>query len=366
MNRANGNDLPPIPNPYIVGNPIEDRKMFFGREDDFAYIKQKVTGGDKGGMIVLCGTRRSGKTSILFQLKGGRLGEGFVPVLVDMQAMTVHDDKEFLGKLAQAIITALDDPGLSYERDFQAKVDGNPYSVFQNLITRINTSLQGKKLLLMFDEYEIFESHIGSERLSKDILHLLANWMESREGVFIVFTGSDKLELRSADCWEAFLGKALHRRISFLSRNDTLRLVREPLAGVVTYEEGVPEEIYQLTAGQPFYSQVLCQSIVDHLNEARKYEVTAEDAQQAVGEIIENPLPHMVFTWSSLTDLEKVSLSITAEMSKEEVLPLEPKQILQYPEEERLGIRLDDNKLQESLERLFHQDHKKKRDGRGR
>ena len=58
-----------IPNPYIVGKPIEDQKMFFGREDDFAFIKKKVTGGETGGILVLCGSRRSGKTSILFQIK---------------------------------------------------------------------------------------------------------------------------------------------------------------------------------------------------------------------------------------------------------------------------------------------------------
>ncbi len=356
MNRADGNDFPPIPNPYIVGNPIEDRRMFFGREDDFAYIQQKVTGSDTGGLIVLCGTRRSGKTSILFQIKGGRLGEGFVPVLVDMQSMTVNDDAEFLDKLAKAIIAAVVDPALSYERDYKALRAENPFDAFQSLIQGINASLKGRKLILMFDEYEIFESHIENKRLSKDILHLLANWMESRQGVFIVFTGSDKLEARSTDCWESFLGKALHRRISFLSRNDTLRLITEPLVDLICHDEGVPEEIYDLTAGQPFYTQVLCQSLVDHLNEDRKYEVEAEDVHNAVSEIIENPLPHMVFTWSSLSDLEKVTLSVTAELSKTEARPVLPGEIQAYTQEEDIGVRLDENKTLEALERLFHHD----------
>jgi hypothetical protein len=28
-------------NPYIVGNPICSREMFFGREDDFQYVVRK-------------------------------------------------------------------------------------------------------------------------------------------------------------------------------------------------------------------------------------------------------------------------------------------------------------------------------------
>ena len=91
--------------------------MFFGREDDFEYIRKKVTGGKEGGLLVLCGTRRSGKTSILFQIKGGRLGEDFLPILIDMQAMTVQDDAEFLAKLAQEVIAALESPDISFERD---------------------------------------------------------------------------------------------------------------------------------------------------------------------------------------------------------------------------------------------------------
>jgi hypothetical protein len=53
----------PLVNPYIVGNPIVNRNLFFGREDDFAFIRNKVTGSGTGGILVLCGTRRSGKSS---------------------------------------------------------------------------------------------------------------------------------------------------------------------------------------------------------------------------------------------------------------------------------------------------------------
>jgi hypothetical protein len=346
----------PIPNPYIVGNPIEDRRMFFGREDDFAYISKKVTGGKKGGLIVLCGTRRSGKTSILFQIKGGRLGKEFVPVLIDMQSMTVNDDAEFLARLAQEIVAALGDPELDFERDYRRQSGPNPFSVFQGLIRKITVALAGRKLVLLFDEYELFEAHIGKGRFSTDILNLLATWMESQQGVFIVFTGSDKLEERNPRYWQAFLGKAIHRRISFLSKDDTLRLIQEPVRGVVAYDPDIPHKIYELTAGQPFYTQVICQSLVDHLNEEAKLRVAAADLRQTVVEIIENPLPQMVFSWSSLADVEKVALSVIAELSKEGPTPVQPAAIVAYPKQVNLDYRLDAGKLNEGLERLFHQD----------
>jgi hypothetical protein len=169
MSDTSREDFQPIHNPYIVGNPIKDRKMFFGREDDFNYIKQKVTGGKKGGLLVLCGSRRSGKTSILFQIMNERLGEEFLPVLIDMQAMTVENDLDFLIKLAKGIIDTIGDDEISLERHFLAKRSEGSLAAFDSLIDKINERLDGKKLILLFDEYEIFESHIAKNLISTDI-----------------------------------------------------------------------------------------------------------------------------------------------------------------------------------------------------
>lgn len=356
MSDTDRDNFQPIHNPYIVGNPIKDRKMFFGREDDFTYIKQKVTGGKKGGLLVLCGMRRSGKTSILFQIMNGQLGDEFFPVLIDMQAMTVENDLDFLVKLANGIIDAIGDRGILLEKDFLSRRSEGSLAAFQNLIIRINETLAGKKLVLLFDEYEIFESHIAKKFISREILHLFANWIEHKEGVFIIFTGSDKLEERKADYWEYFLGKALHRRISFLSKADTVRLIEEPVKGAVRYEAGIPEHIYNLTAGQPFYTQVFCQTLVDHLNEVQGRDVTAQDLQDAMDQVIENPLPQMIFSWNSLADLEKLALSIIGELSKTAARPVAAKDIIAFAKKQSIGFHIDPKALSETLEKLFHHD----------
>ena len=346
----------PIHNPYIVGNPIKDRKMFFGREDDFAYIQKKVGGAEKGGLLVLCGSRRSGKTSILFQVLQGRLGPEFFPVLIDMQAMSVENDLDFLIKVGQGIVDAIGDPEISLEKHFLAQPAESSFAKFEKFIVRINERLRGKKLVLLFDEYEIFESHIEKKLISTAVLNLLANWIEYQEGAFVVFTGSDRLDERTAPYWSGFLTKALYRGVSYLSKRDTLRLIREPVENVVRYEDGVPEQIYTLTAGQAFYTQVYCQVLVDHLNERREYGVTAQDLQQVTDEIVENPLPQMIFSWNSMLQMEKIALSIIGEISRQEIKPVSAKDIVAFAKSEKIGYDVDINKLQEVLEKLFHHD----------
>jgi len=339
-----------IHNPYIVGNPIKGAKLFFGREDDFAFIKTKFTGGKEGGLIVLCGARRSGKTSILFQILEGRLGSEFLPVLIDMQSMAIVNDRQFVRRLIELIQNAAN--GQSFT---PPEPTDNPFADLEACVARVTRMLDSRKLILAFDEYELIETAIDSGALSQQILRTFANLIEHRQ-VFIVFTGSEKLEERSKNYWDIFLSKALHRRISFLSRDDTLRLIREPVAGVVEYAEQVPERICGLTAGQPFYTQVICQSIIDHLNDERKRRVEIDDVERAVEEVIQNPLPQMIFHWNLLADLQKLSLAIIAELTRRERRAVSAAEILAFARDEKLGYTIDAGSLNKALDRLFHGD----------
>lgn len=346
-----------IQNPYIVGNPIEDRNLFFGREDDFLFIRNKICGQDKGGLLVLCGSRRSGKTSILFQIKNGRLGPEFVPALIDMQAMVVDNDADFLAEIVHAISVGLGQPGAELESVFEQLLEergGNGGRAFQDFLTYLSGLLSGRKVVLMFDEYELFETHIRKDRFSTDILHLLANWMEHREGVFIIFTGSDKLDERRPGFWEHFLGKARHRRISFLSRSDTLRLIEKPVEGVVDFDEDCLESIWSISAGQPFYTQVICQALIDTLNEKGKATVSNEDLEGVLSEIVDNPLPQMVFTWSALSKDEKLTLALVAETTTSDTDYVGSYELHEYADTE--GIATEVPVLNEALETLFHKD----------
>jgi ligand-binding sensor domain-containing protein len=244
----------PIPNPYIVGNPIRSREMFFGRESDFEFVRAKLAGGQAGLVIVFAGERRSGKTSILFQILNGALGEQFAPVLLDMQAMAVDSEAEFLGKMAseinEALIRAEMNPAPAEFRE------GNPIRAFEQFMAQVMEVLGDKALLLLFDEYELIESKIDDGTLRPEFITFFASLLEAHSRLSFIFTGSRHLEQRNVAYWRVLIGKSLYRRISFLSERDALRLITEPVKDQVVYPRGIPERITRLTAGQPFYTQV--------------------------------------------------------------------------------------------------------------
>ena len=344
-----GRFTPISPNPFIVGNPVRDRHMFFGREAEFELVRRRFE-TSHGGLLVFCGERRSGKTSILFQILDRRLGPEFVPVLVDMQSMAITSEVDFLGKVAEEIRLAIGDAGGTIAPpDFQTS-SSRP-AVFQDFVQRVLRALPGRKLILLFDEYELFENKIDAGVLSPDVLHILASLMESKP-VFLVFTGSQHLERRQRSYWR-ILGASTYKRISYLGRDDALNLIRKPVAGAVYYGPGAVEAIVRLTAGQAFYTQAVCQTLVDQLNDQQTRDATVERVAHVVDTLIANPLPQMIFLWDSLGRDEKLVLSVLAEALESDADFANQQQISRTISRRSYPLDLDAGRIETALDKLF-------------
>jgi len=306
--------VPIEPNPYIVGNPIRTEKMFYGRQDDFRYVSAKLESTTQVVVIVFFGERRTGKSSILYQILNGRLGPRFIPIFIDMQEMVVDSDHEFFGRIARMIAESVGNSRVELSKySFNDSLQ-NPFRLFTDFLDEVLQAIGDKTLLLLIDEYELLESKVKDGRLSEDIFTYLASLMDSRERLAFIFTGSRRLEERDRRYWRKMLSRANYRKVSFLSENDAKRLITEPVAGRMVYGRGVIDSIYYLTSGHPFYIQVICQNLVAHLNEQKKNYATGEDLRQVIDEIIDNPLPQMIYFWDGLNSDEKITLSLLAEV----------------------------------------------------
>jgi len=104
-----------IPNPYVVGTPLQTgSRLFFGREDIVAFVQENLAAAHHNN-LVLIGQRRTGKTSLLKQLSA-RLGDGYFPVYIDGQTLGLDPGlPNFFLNLATEISFALDDRGFCIE-----------------------------------------------------------------------------------------------------------------------------------------------------------------------------------------------------------------------------------------------------------
>ena len=209
-----------------------------------------------------------------------------------------------------------------------------------------------RKLILLFDEYELFENKIEAGVLTEDTLFILSNLLENHS-VFLIFTGSLSLEERKQDYWKIFLGKSIFRQISYLEYADAERLITEPVKGRVVYEDGVVDRIYRLSAGQPFYTQAICQNLVDLLNESHTYNVQKDMVEEVVGGIIQNPFPQMIFMWEGMEDREKLVMALLAETIDDGDGFSRSRDLLEKIRAAKYPLDLDNAAIATSLEKLF-------------
>lgn len=351
----------PIANPYIVGNPIKSSAMFFGRQDDFDFIKRKLESGQKSYIIVLCGERRSGKTSILFQILSGCLGESFIPVLIDMQAMAgLKNDREFFEKFANETLKCIDD---KIDIDTYFKKEDSSYKGFSAFLQEIHRRNPQKHILFLVDEYELIESKISEGSLNENLIPYLAGLLEGEQLISFLFTGSTKLEDRDTKLWQILFAKSLFRNVSYLSRDDSLRLITEPVKDQLTFETEVLNLIFRLTWGQPFYTQVVCQNTIDYVNEKKLTQLQLEDLEVVISEILENPLPQMIYFWNSLSDDKKLVMSLLAEILEKPDQRIKAEDIIKESNQRKFGLDLTVKSINMTLEGLFHSQYVSKAPG---
>lgn len=353
-------DFVPIePNPYIVGNPIRDRSMFFGRQEDLRFLHDRLD-TDGREMIVLCGGRRCGKTSILLQVLDGRLGDRFLTVLLDMQQLAeLRSDADLWRAMARRIVERMEERGLSSAGLVPPGSDEpEPHAAFRRFLEGLAQRLGKRKLVLLVDEYELIEEHIHHGTLSNDVTLVLSAMLDSTLPLSFLFTGSRRVQERDPAVWSRLMGKALHRRISFLALGDAERLIREPVRGRMEYADDAVQAILRLTAGHPFYTQVVCQALVDRMNEKRSTIVEAEDVDEVAEALADSPLPQTVYWWKSLPLLARVigSLLAAAADGPSRYVPAEALEANLEAHRREYGFEVRRASLRGMLERMVEQE----------
>jgi ligand-binding sensor domain-containing protein/protocatechuate 3,4-dioxygenase beta subunit len=380
--------VPIEPNPFIVGNPIRTETMFYGREDDFRYVRTKLEGANQGVVIVFCGERRVGKSSILYQVFNGRLGDRFIPVFVDLQEMVIASDAEFFARISRLMAEAIsradaramiapaaagdlavqpgqaiagsagvNAPALPTDTLSLPQFDGrNPYPLFLDFLDDALRAIGDRTLLILMDEYELLEGKVDEGKLSNELFTFLAGLMDNKERLALIFTGSRRLEERDRKYWRELLRRSLFRKVGFLSEKDTVRLITEPVRGRAVYGRGVIDVIHRLTAGQPFYTQVMCQNVVDYMNEHRQNWLTLADLKPVITDIVDNPLPQMIYAWDGLSDDEKLGLSLLAETLLDGNAYATAQELRASVKSNDYPVNLSENTIRLTLEEMFRRE----------
>jgi len=345
-----------VHNPYVAGPPLRDSRRFFGRDDILNALRHTLGEGSGTRSVVIQGGRRTGKTSLLYRIREGALGDSLLPVYFDMQSVPGKPLPAFLEALARAIAEATGGPS---ESGNEARLLSTDFDYLQNTIEQAIAGAKNRVLVLMFDEYEVFKDYLADGRLARQFQSLL----ERQPTLAFIFAGAQKIEALKERHFQLLLDDCAYMKISFLSAADAGRLIVEPAQGVLDFPEAIVAQITSLTAGHPFYIQSLCQIIFDELQRAKRHVVTSEDVDRAILHFVENPAPHLVLGWNALALDEKVAASTLAVMQDHPDPWVTSRALARLLTEERYPIRVVKSEMQQALVALREQDWVVKREG---
>jgi hypothetical protein len=296
-------------NPYIAGSAVSGAEMFFGREDVFAFIRRNLIGRHSNHAIVLCGQRRTGKTSVLYQLRR-HLGPEYWCIFVDLHGLNLDG----LGNLVLGIATAI---SRELRRDRQVIVEvpersaflADPAAAFERVFfDRVWAALGDNQLVLMMDEVARLDEEVRAGRLDRQVFEYLRHLMQHHDRLNFVFSLGSGIEEMSRDY--AFLfSVSLYHQISFLEPAAARELITRPARGHYELTDQAVERIIEITSAHPYYTQLVCHCVFAAWARNPAAVVGAGDIDDVLAEAVERGSANLTHVWLDSSPAEQAVMA---------------------------------------------------------
>ncbi len=331
-----------ISNPYSTGTPAHNTKMFYGREQDIAFLKDNLTRPEAKSVIVLYGQRRSGKTTLLRYLVNTTVLGEHIPVMIDMQEIEYKITiSKLLYQIAYAIHRALQKRDVQIARPEKAEFNADPTFALNLFLDDVEEVLGERKIILLLDEFEVLEVQVKKRQLEEEIFTYLRSLMQHRPNINFVLSGTHKIDQLITGYWSVFFNIAHHHRLSRLDPKDAEDLITCPVADYLEYEPYAVQKIRRLTGDQPYLLHLVCRSLVDHCNRRKKSYVTINDVGIVRNNVMQTGQFHFDWIWDQTTTEEKFVLSVIAEARKEEGRLISLPEIEELYRDNRIAYKRD-------------------------
>ncbi|MGW1278354.1 nSTAND1 domain-containing NTPase [Streptomyces tsukubensis] len=299
-------DWKKIDNPYAEGAPVEDKDMFYGRDPLLQILADSLEQAD-AKCVVIYGQKRVGKSSVLHHLK-----ERLQPPVLAAQ-LSVGEIKmgklthaSLLYKIANAFFRRLEDledaglPGLELPRPVLTEFIGSgaPEIYFDDFMRDMRRRMQRSetyrdwRLVLLLDEFTILYGAVKRTDLPRDFMTLWKAMLE-RKLFSSVVVGNDLMP-RFLKAFPNEFQVARQEQVTYLDQESAELLITEPIAlenGESRYRGDSVERIVELTARNPYYIQLFCNRLVEHMNSERQSLIGPADVDNVAAALVSGDKP---------------------------------------------------------------------------
>ncbi len=330
-------------NPYVIDAPIVDEGRFFGRKKVLTWLSEILGARGTKRVVIVRGSYRIGKTSILNQLQRCLPQTVF---LVDL-SMAGEDDSLpwLLWRIATTIVTTLSGmTGRSFPEPELNDFLADSHHFYATFLPKAYKALRRRRLVLAFDEVESLENGEGS--LRESFYTYLSEVMDSGLNLSIVLALEDWPESPPRVFQEA-----LRWRLGALDNTAGAELITQPAGHVLEYDYHAVRQILELTSGHPYFTQLLCYLVY------RRYvpdgRVSSRHVEGIIEEALELASPYMERLWGRTSPEARLVLAALASLRGARGILLE--QDLRYLLGKR-RVRLSPSDIAQACQELVDRD----------
>ncbi len=319
-------------NPYVAGSPVSRPEMFFGRSDVFEFVRNALVGQHQDNVIVLYGKRRTGKTSVLYQMHRN-IEPKYLPILIDLQALTMDSVNGFFFEIASTVQRGLRrEFNIEVPRPDRADFESDPLEGFEEtFMGQVTEAIGDRHLLLMIDEAARLDEQVQAQKLPPDVFGHLRSLMQHNASLNFIFSVGERLE-RMKSQYALLFTVALYKEISFLDRKSAESLISEPAQPLYSYEDSAVDRISEITSGHAYFMQLLCHSIFAQWQREGMPKVIVDHVNRVATEVVERGSANLKFDWDDTSSVDKLVLSAMAEALDEQTTSVTLKDVQQILE----------------------------------
>lgn len=322
LDRQQFQEIPNPYSPYTRGAAVKNPKMVFGRTELIESMIGMIRDGNDdlvgGRCIVIYGQKRSGKTTILYQLNKA-VGQHFdghagLPICIDLGSMgDIVDDPAHPGQFLANFLAKM-------ASKMNLVVRRRTYKEFSERMREEGIECPSESLPLSKNPTGKFYTYLD------DYLRVLKAWnphanliffldeftylypyIVEKKSVDVSFLKFWKAFMQTSDCLaiivgQNYMGQLLgllpnefgaypQIQISYLSEQAVKDMITKPLDEAsghrVEVNDAAVHAMYRASAGNPYFQMILCSWLVDHLNRQSITHVTEGVVKEMIEERID-------------------------------------------------------------------------------
>ena len=254
-----------IPNPYIAGNPVR-KELFIGRADLMRTLREILGKPGQCPSVILYGHRRMGKSSILQNLEFYLDDNNTLFVDCNMHLFgSIDNTGQLLYLFALEIYYKFIDVTKKYlQKPNENAFFSSPYQSFRHFIDLLDRVREGKRFIIMIDEFEEIEELLEQGKLDPQFLKFWRAIFQTYHWLIIAFAGLYTLQEMTTDYWNPLFASVQLVPVSFLHPDEARQLIQNPIP--IEYTPDAIDNIIYLTNGQPYLIQLIGKALVTYFN----------------------------------------------------------------------------------------------------